>query len=127
MDYIEIALPLALLFLAFLLKLLIDRSADRPMLGAAILELPVDIIFLSISLIVAFTISNPSNIKEGLFSFVVYIIISIFVVFLWRRSVSAFESNQYILCPILAGINYLICGIGLSTAINIIQTRGQHV
>ena len=113
MGILEIALPASLLALAFLLKLLIDRTATLPYFIQAILELPVDIAFLATSFIVAFTISTPEMVKEGLFAFAIYIICSVIVVLLWRRSVRLFESEYLKTSFALATVNYMICITGL--------------
>ena len=119
MQSLEIALPVALLVLSFCLKLLIDRTATLPFFIEAVLELPVDIAFLATSLVIAFTIGTPGMVKEGLFAFTLYVIGSIVVVLLWRRSRGFFEKEKLILSLLLAIVNYgisvaaLVYSIGL--------------
>ena len=123
MDILEIALPASLLILAFLLKLLIDRTASLPYFIEATLELPVDIAFLATSFIVAFTISTPPKVREGLFAFTIYVIGSIIVVFLWRRSRTYFEKQKLGASFTLAVMNYLACVSGLVFAVQLVIGR----
>lgn len=91
MEHLEIILPITLLVLAFGLKLAIDRSVEVPTIIQALCELPVDIIFLSISFLIAFTISKPADPSEGLFFTIAFIVIAILVVIIWRKSLKLFE------------------------------------
>ena len=61
MSALEIWLPGCILVLAFVLKLFVDRVAGVPDFIAALIELPVDIAFLAISLVAAFTISPSTS------------------------------------------------------------------
>ena len=94
MEHLEIILPLTLLVLAFSLKLSIDRNIEVPNLIQAICELPVDMIFLSISFLIAFTISKPTDPSEGLFLTISFIVVAVPVVILWRRSLKLFERKN---------------------------------
>ena len=91
MEHLEIILPITLLVLAFGLKLAIDRSVEVPTIIQALCELPVDMIFLSISFLIAFTISKPTDPSEGLFFTIAFIVIAILVVIIWRKSLKLFE------------------------------------
>lgn len=122
-SLLEIALPISLLLLAFLLKLFIDRTATLPFFIEAVLELPVDIAFLSTAFVVAFTISFPSKVKEGLFSFTFYIIGSIIVVFFWRRSRMFFEREKFFKSGLLAIINYILCLMALLIAVFLLSGK----
>jgi len=106
MTALEIALPASLMVLAFLLKLLIDRSTTAPVLIKSLYELPVDMAFLGMSLIVAFTIGSKDNPSKGLFYFILYTMGAICVVFLWRRSIKYFEENKNTISGFLAALNY---------------------
>ncbi len=99
MEHLEIILPLTLLVLAFVLKLAIDRNIEVPNLIQAICELPVDMIFLSISFLIAFTISEPKDPSAGLFYTIAFIVLAVVVVILWRKSLKLFEnkSNYWVL------------------------------
>lgn len=111
MPWIEIALPGVLLLAKFLLKLVVDRSATLPDFISAILALPVDIVFLSASLLAGYVISSPANVKEGLILFIGCICLSLVIVFLWRRSDGLFAKDRYLVAGTLGLLN-----VGASTA-----------
>jgi hypothetical protein len=110
MPWIEIALPGVLLLAKFILKLVVDRSATLPDLISAILALPVDIIFLSASLLAGHVISSSGNPKEGLILFIGCICLSLIVVLLWRRSEGMFTKDKYIVAATVGILN-----IGMAT------------
>lgn len=108
MKPIEIIMPIILIGFAFLLKLFIDRTVTIPDAISSVLDLPADIAFFSLSVIVSFTIMKPENRDEGLISFAAAIVLSLIVVFLWRRSLSTFNAGSTYI-PVLTGIlNYCI-------------------
>ena len=121
MEHLELILPITLLFLSFLLKLLIDRSVDIPIAIKAICELPVDMIFLSISFLIAFVISNDENRNEGLLYWIIFLIISIGVVFLWRRSILVYEKRENNSWRILLGVNLFVTITCLIISINLLS------
>lgn len=120
MSYMQYILPVALLLLAFLLKLLIDQTATVPLFIQAIIELPVDIAFLSASFIAAYTISVTKDTAVGLFAFCIFIIGTIIVVLIWRRCIRLFETNRFGLTVLLGAFNYLICITGLVKSIGLL-------
>jgi hypothetical protein len=106
MENIELILPIAILLLAFLLKLAIDRSVDAPILIKAIYELPVDIVFLSLSFLAAHTISLTTSKNDALFYCFVITIISIINVIIWRRAIKLYEGKFIGWSVFLTAINY---------------------
>ena len=115
-----IVLPVVLLMLSFLLKLLIDRSATVPTLIRSVFELPVDIAFLSISFVIAYTLYPLENRSDGLVYFVVYLVAAVIVVFLWRRSGKLYDQSRYILAGVLAILNVALCVTGLVFSIQLL-------
>lgn len=111
MLWIEIALPGVLMLAKFLVKLVVDRSATVPDFISATLALPVDIVFLSASLLAAHIISSPGNPKEGLALFMACICLSIVIVVLWRRSDGQFAKAKYVTAAMVGLLN-----IGASTS-----------
>jgi hypothetical protein len=99
MDHLEIILPLTLLVLAFVLKLSIDRTIKAPNLIQAICELPVDMIFLSLSFLIAFTLSDNTDTSKGLFYTLAFIVLATIIVILWRKSLKLYDlkNNFWIL------------------------------
>lgn len=121
MTLLEVTLPGLILFLAFVLKLVVDRTAGIPELIAAILELPVDVAFLATTLIAAFTLATKSPAENGLIDFVFYIVGSILVVVLWRRSARCFLAEQHLLTAGLSVPSYALSAYGLVHAVGLIS------
>lgn len=120
MKPIEIIMPIILIGLAFFLKLFIDRTVTVPDTISSILDLPADIAFFSLSVIVSFTITRPENRDSGLIYFSTAIVLSLLVVFLWRRSLSSFNSGARALPAIAGVINYIITVAMAIYAINLV-------
>jgi hypothetical protein len=114
-------MPAIVLGLSFTLKLFIDRSTTAPQAVESTLELPVDITFLAISLVVGFTISPSGDAREGMAWFAFYMFAAIFIVFLWRRSIRQFDSGSIGTVVFLAGANYFIAVTALVNAIGIVM------
>lgn len=126
MEHLEIILPITLLFLAFVLKLSIDRSIEAPNIIQSICELPVDMIFLSISFLIAYTISKPTDPSEGLFFTIAFIVLAVLTVVLWRKSLKLFErkNNWWILLLLL---NMTISTFSIFQSMSILLDKGQGV
>ncbi|NVO11589.1 MAG: hypothetical protein HXX16_16625 [Bacteroidales bacterium] len=118
-NHLDIVLPIAVLLLSFLLKLCIDRAVEIPLFVRSIYELPVDIIFLTISFLVAFTISTTEAGKNnGLFYCFIFLIVSIINVIIWRRAVKLFELNKIFWSIALTAINFACTIYCLNIAIS---------
>ncbi|MCU0093823.1 hypothetical protein N8H72_27890 [Pseudomonas koreensis] len=121
MKFIELAMPVILIGLAFLLKLLIDRTVTIPDTISSILDLPADIAFFSLSVIFSFTIAKPENRDDGLVYFVGFIVISLLVIFLWRRSLSTFSAGRKLIPAFADLVNYTITLFMATHAINLMR------
>jgi hypothetical protein len=121
MSYVDIGMPVLLLVLAFMLKLLVDRSTTAPVFIESLLELPVDITFLAMSFIVAFTLGSSGKADEGMFTFLVYVVSAIAIVFIWRRSISLFENDKLFWSGSLGVLNYSISITGVVYALNLLK------
>ena len=120
MKPVEIIMPIILIGLAFLLKLFIDRTVTVPDTISSILDLPADIAFFSLSVIVSFTITKPENIDLGLMYFSSAIVLSLVVIFLWRRSIASFNSGARVMPAIAGSMNYIIAVAMAIYAINLV-------
>jgi len=105
MEYI---LPPAILFLAFLIKLFIDQAVELPDFVSAVLELPVDIQFLSLSFAAAIAIAKKVESSFGLLLFIAYVIAAIVTTIFWRRSIGLFDKEKLVKCTLLGILNYSI-------------------
>lgn len=116
----QVLLPATLVALAFLLKLVVDRQFEAADFVMALLELPVDIAFLAMSLVVGFLIAGPADNADGLLAFIYYVIGAIVVVVLWRRSHNNFTRDKYRVTIGQALGGYLVCLTGLVIAIRLL-------
>ncbi|WP_163717235.1 hypothetical protein [Mangrovibacterium lignilyticum] len=87
-------LPLMLLTLQFCYKFFIDKEATTYDFVISILELPLSIMFLSLSFFAALVITNISQADLGFKWFLGTLIASIFSVFFWKRSVVYYEREK---------------------------------
>ncbi|HEY9008812.1 MAG TPA: hypothetical protein VIM75_21905 [Ohtaekwangia sp.] len=120
MEHLQIILPAVLLLIGFLLKLLIGRKCDLPAAIQAVCELPVDIILLSLSFIVAFTIAKVDNQASGLFYCFIGFLITILIVLFWRFSIDAFfkGAKWWILYLVL---NFFLSGFAVIKSVSLIM------
>ena len=95
MKHLNLILPFILVIIAFLLKLVVDRKVEIPNAIQAIIELPVDIIFLALTFSVAFTLSTKENQADGLFYGFVGITAAIVVVLIWKKTQALFLKNSH--------------------------------
>jgi len=122
MENLDIILPIVLLLLAFILKLSIDRSIEVPNLIQAICELPVDMVFLAISFLVAFTIGKLEDTGKGLCFCFVFIFIAVLVVILWRKCLKFFEIGNKLWILLLI-INIAISTFSLFQSMNVLLRK----
>lgn len=114
-DHLDIFLPLLLLGLPFLLKIMVDRKVEAPNVIRAMCELPIDMILLAISFLIAIVISHERNRNEGLLFIFGFFILSMVVVFMARRSITFFEKGKFVSSGVIFFFNFLItltCLIG---------------
>ena len=126
MLWIEIALPGVLLLTKFLLKLVVDRSATLPDLVSAVLALPVDIVFLSASLLAGYAISSTTNVKHGLPLFIACLCLSLLIVLVWRRSEEQFTRDKYWSTAILGLMNIVISGTTLVYSLSLLSAGASE-
>ncbi|HCT5133760.1 hypothetical protein [Aeromonas caviae] len=117
----DVILPSILLALAFILKLSIDREVDIPNTIYALLELPVDILFLATSFIVAFVIAaKPPETTLGFMYFGSYLLAAAVTVFIWRKACHCFEKGHIKTTIFISLLNYGLCATALVRAIGMI-------
>lgn len=126
MPWIEIALPGVLLLAKFLVKLVVDRSATLPDFISAILALPVDIVFLSASLLAGHVISSPNDLKGGLVLFMGCICLSLVIVLLWRRSEGYFTKDRYIAAAVSGLLNIVLAAVTLVYSLSLLTAGASQ-
>lgn len=112
-PYMSIVLPGTLLLLQWLLKLSVDNSISRVGFTESVLLLPIDIAFLSLSFIAAFTLlaaerSLTEMVQVGLISIVVCVILGIITIITSKRSWRFFELDKNIPTIVSCLVSYII-------------------
>ena len=120
MEHLQIILPSVLLLIGFLLKLLIGRKYDLPATIQAICELPVDIVLLSLSFVVAFTIAKVDNQTTGLFYCFMGFAVTILNVLLWRISIDQFLKGTKLWVLFLV-FNLILSGFAINKSVSLIM------
>lgn len=110
-------LPLVLLGLQFSLKFFIDRRATGFNFVTSILEVPVNMFFVSLSLLAAFIIVGHGDVQQAFITFLVILCILVFCIFFWRRSVEHFEKKNFWSA---FGLGFLNLALSLPTLIYIV-------
>jgi hypothetical protein len=101
-------LPLILLGIQFSLKLFIDRRATAFNFTTSILEVPINIFFISLALLSALIISGSGDIQKAFILSLLLLPALIISIFLWRRSVEHFENKRFFLSSVLGILNYVL-------------------
>lgn len=94
MGDLNLILPVVLVLIAFSLKLVVGKDVQFADALQTTIELPVDIIFLALSFVVAFTLSKVENHTTGLCHCFIGIVFAILVVFLSNRTQKMFLKNN---------------------------------
>lgn len=122
-QYLNVILPIALVVMAFLLKLFMDQSATVPLFIRSLFELPVSVIFLALSFATAYTITSPNNISSGMCHLYIFLVLTLICVVLWRRCTILFERNSHFWASVLFIINGTISGFVLYRAIGLVISQ----
>lgn len=126
MEHLQIILPTVLLLIGFLLKLLIGRKYDLPATIQAICELPVDIVLLSLSFVVAFTIAKVDNQTTGLFYCFIGFAVTILNVLFWRVSIDQFLKGTKFWILFLV-FNLILSGFAINKSVCLIIDTEEEV
>ncbi|PXX98847.1 hypothetical protein DF185_15845 [Marinifilum breve] len=70
------------------------------------LEIPVDLLFISVTLTITFLTKEASNITPGIILLLTEILLAFFTVIIWRYSVEKLINNNLIPCGLLGLLNY---------------------
>lgn len=101
-------LPLILLGLQFSLKFFIDRRATALNFATAILEVPINMLFVTLALLSALIIAGNGDIQTAFIFFLAILSIVPFTIFFWRRSVEHLGRKYFFWCFGLGFINLTI-------------------
>jgi hypothetical protein len=87
-------LPIMLLILQFSFKFFIDKEATLYNFVISIFELPLSIMFLSLSFYAALVMTKIEKVQLGFNWFLITLIATFFCVFFWKRSVKNYENEN---------------------------------
>ncbi|AHD09035.1 hypothetical protein PhaeoP75_01307 [Phaeobacter gallaeciensis] len=107
MEYLEIILPTLLLLIAFGYKNVVDKRFKMADFIERALEVPVEIVFLSASFLVAYTLKDINNHAFGLLSLLIGILITTLVYITSKRSHEAFLNDELGSCKLFAACSFL--------------------
>lgn len=101
-------IPLTLLLLQFLLKFFIAEAITGIRLWEAVLQAPVEIGFLALSFAAAVLLAKPDEATHVFGLFVVYLILLIISVALWKASPGGGIPRNIVKACILSSVNFAI-------------------
>ena len=88
-------LPILLLGLQFSLKFFIDRRVSAYIFLSSLLEIPISILFLSLSLLAGYIIAGNGDLQTAFVLFVSILVMLIFCIFFWRRSTDHLDKKNF--------------------------------
>lgn len=103
-----ITLPVALLILAFLLRLLIDERASLSAVVLAVFSFPVDVAVTSLSFLASYGLITKRYFAATLLSFVGGTLITIIVIWLSKRSHNQFHRRDPWMPWVTAAISHTL-------------------
>jgi predicted permease len=109
MEHYKIILSVTLLLFVFFSKLLVGRVVGKAEWIQSCLELPISLFSLSISLLLAFTITSNDEKNTGLIYCIIFLTITLPLIFSWRTCQKRYDSGKRLWI--------LLLFINLSTAI----------
>lgn len=110
---LDFFLPILLLSFPFILKIMVDREVKVPNVIRAMCELPIDMVLLAISFLIALVLSKEESRNQAVLYFVTFFILSLIIVFISKRSIFYFEGGKYIWWLVLLVLNFAIALICL--------------
>ncbi|MBX4506653.1 hypothetical protein DK853_22895 [Klebsiella oxytoca] len=86
--------PIFILILAFFMKISIGRGFAISHYGFGLLELPVDIFFVSISICATTTLTHSEDILQKIQSLIIYILFAVISAIVWRLNENLLLSQK---------------------------------
>lgn len=111
-----IVIPLLVLFIKTWMKHTIGQKVDEISYFDFLLDLPIDLLFISISMNITYLlkanlINSSENIKWGLLMLIIHIAVALLSIFIWRFAKVLFkERDNFIGSACLGAANFFIVG-----------------
>ncbi|MBW3140930.1 hypothetical protein KUV56_15655 [Ferrimonas balearica] len=113
--------PLLLVLLQFLLKLFVGERASWHQIWKGFLQSPVDVGFLAISFAGTLIISKPASVGGVFATAIVFVVISMLSIIIWKESPTHITRDSMIKSSILVILNYLFTGAMLVYSVYLIM------
>lgn len=120
-------IPLVLLFLQVLMKLFIADTYDKYKLWSALLYIPIQTGFLALSFTATVLMSAPHRASLAFTVCLVYILILIICIVLWRQTSSTLVMRDIVIASLITILNFALTLPMLAYSISLVVTLyGSH-
>lgn len=118
-TYFIIIIPLSIFLITLGMKATIGKSLHEITYAHTALEVPIDLLFISVALTVTYITKANDNIVPGIALLFILLLIALISVLIWKYSSKHLINDRLLLCLFLAFINYNITIWPLIYIINI--------
>jgi len=120
---LDVILPAVIVLLAFVLRLVVDRTVDLVVFLEALFDLPIDIVLLAISFAAAVSITQPAFTSTGIILSLIFIIFLVVGCLLARRSKEALDQDHYLSSGAFCLANFVISSFSLFACVSFVTGR----
>jgi len=107
-KYAIVLIPLIIFLITIGMKMSIGKALHEITWGHTILEIPIDLLFISLALTITYVSKNQSALIPGVVLMLGELFFSFVSVLLWRYSAKCLLNEKLIRCAIIGFINYNI-------------------
>lgn len=118
-TYFIIIIPLFIFLITLGMKATIGKNLHEITYANTALEVPIDLLFISVALTVTYITKTTNNIVHGISILFILLFIALVSVLIWKYSSKHLINDRLLLCFFLAFINYNITIWPLIYIINI--------
>lgn len=118
-NYSIILIPTFVFFITIGMKIYVGKDLHEVAYAQTFLQLPVDILFISVALTITFLTKNVENTVPGLVILLMQLFISFLVVIIWRYSAKNLLNENLVVCGLLGILNYNLTLWPLAFVINL--------
>lgn len=129
-DTIKILIAIALFVLTFVAKLSIGRKVGKTEILISIIESPVSIFFLSLSLFVTYMIKITGNLSSSTLGVICLIAVGVIIIAIWRNCHEHFMAKKkkwYWVFPINLTLAALCIYFSISVLVSSMQAQVEPI
>ncbi|MDY4324919.1 hypothetical protein SOV88_11620 [Pectobacterium brasiliense] len=117
--------PIIILVLAFFMKISIGRGFALGNYGVGLLELPVDLFFVSISIFATTILTHSNDIQQKIQTLIIYLIFAVVSAILWRFNETLFlsQTKKRWWCALLIPANIIIAFYFFMKTIDLVKQQ----